>query len=146
MLTVAVILGVGGLSVVACLWALLRWWTDLASARLARDLRDREAGAGETVILGPQPCLYRGAARNLHASKGNGVICLTDSRLVFEKLTGWRLEIARADIVGAGVEEEARSRRVPFPAGKHLVVSQADGTCVSFLLRGAERWVQALGS
>lgn len=146
MLTVAVILGVGGLAVVACLWALLRWWTELAGARLARDLRRREAGAGETIVMGPQPCLYRGASRKLDVLKGNGVICLTGSHLVFEKLSGRRLEIARSDIVSVGIKGDCKVETPLFTGGKQLVVHTADGNRVGFLLKGAERWTQALGS
>ena len=49
--------------------------------------------ANERFIIEPKSALYRGADARFGNVKGNGVVCLTEKRLCFEKLTVQRIEI-----------------------------------------------------
>ncbi|MEW6181858.1 MAG: hypothetical protein AB1500_01600 [Bacillota bacterium] len=129
----------------AVIWIpVVRWMT--RKGQILRDGMVEECRrSGERMVIGPQSCLYRGADSVYGNIKGNGVVCLTDKRVVFEKLTGQRIAINRTDI--AGVSEERWFRgKTAFGTGAsgHLVFHTADGNRVGFLIKDTKRWVREL--
>ena len=70
--------------------------------------------------------------------------CLTKKRLLFEKLTGQRIDINRYGIATATKEDWFRGKPSFATGGTHLVVTTTDGVRTGFLMRDADRWVRAL--
>ena len=97
-------------------------------------------------IIEPQSGLYRGSDAQFGNVKGNGVICLTEHDLLFEKLTGQRIEISRNEIVGATFEDVFRGKPSTAAGGKHLVIKTRDGNRIGFLLKSAELWAEKIQS
>lgn len=109
--------------------------------QLLAECRDRE----EKIIIGPQPGLYRGADQTFGRTKGNGVLCLTEQRLLFARLTGPRIVIPREALDSARLEPIfLRQTVVGKGVDQHLVIHTRDGNRIGFLIRRPERWVEAV--
>ncbi|MEZ4427083.1 MAG: hypothetical protein R3A51_05230 [Nannocystaceae bacterium] len=124
------------------LWIVIIAWVRRATRARAATLRAELDGSGERLVLGPEPAIYRGATAGRTKVKGNGIIALTDRRLLFDKLIGDRVEVSRAEIVGVRVDRWfLRSAR----GGKlHLIVKLQSGEEVGYIVRDHEAWVAAL--
>lgn len=96
----------------------------------------------DRFIIEPKSALYRGADMYFGNVKGNGVIYLTEKGLIFNKLTGQKIEIKRAEIIAASVEESFKGKSSFAAGGKHLVISTNDGNRIGFLVKDAEQWAE----
>lgn len=102
--------------------------------------------ANDNVVIEPTSALFRGSDAKFGNIKGNGVICLTEDNLLFDKLTGQKIKISRAEIIDATVEEWFKGKPSLATGGKHLVIKTLDGKRVGFLVRDAEMWVNRIMS
>lgn len=98
------------------------------------------------VVIGPASALFRGSDAKFGSIKGNGIICLTDDNLLFEKITGQKIKISRAEITDATVEEWFKGKPSFATGGKHVVIKTRDGNRIGFLVRDAEMWVNKIKS
>lgn len=130
----------------AAVWFFLIRWMKARTQSLIQKMRERCCQESKGIVLGPQPGLYRGADAVFGNVRGNGVICLTESRLLFQKLTGQNIEIDRSEITDAAVEEWFKGKPSCATGGRHLVVKTKSGNRIGFLVRDAEKWVQAIQS
>lgn len=98
----------------------------------------------ENVVRSPEAGSYQGATAPGYPTVNNdGIIALTRQRLIFQALTGNRIEIPVADITGvcdADVADEAAS------AGRqHLIIQISSGE-VGFCVDDNASWVASLAT
>lgn len=141
-MTLALILAAVAFFVAALLLTLvilLRRMKIRSIAALHADL----AASGEKVLVGPESAVYRGGSGSYSKVKGNGTIVLTDRRLLFHKLTGGVVEVARSAIVGVKRSKGFQGSRVGGQT--HLVVATAEPAEVGFFVQNLDAWERALG-
>ena len=134
------------IGIVLLVWSALLWWVKQKSERLINQFYVRIREAGEEIEIRPQSCLYRGSENHFSNVRGNGIICLTNNRLMFEKLTGQRIEIDRTKIAKATLEEQFRGETTFATRGDHLVVETTDSNRIGFLVRDAGLWIEKLAT
>jgi len=128
---------VGG---VLFLWFILFRWMKIKIERLKFKIMEENKKTNEKIILEPQSALFRGSDASFGNIKGNGVICLTSKSLSFEKLIGQKININRADIVKATVEDSFKGKTSFATGGRHLVIKTKNGNRIGFLIKEAEEW------
>jgi hypothetical protein len=145
MMTITIIMLIGGIVLgQAFFWLAIFWWTRRKSQRLALEMTKEFRRSNEAIIIGPTSGLYRGSTAGFGKVKGNGVICLTKNKLIFEKLTGQKIEIDRSEIEDAEVKASFRGKSSFATGGKHLVIRTRDGGLTGFLLKDAEQWARRI--
>jgi hypothetical protein len=141
-----VFLIVGIFVVQAFMWFIIGRWVKMKAEALKSKMIVQCCRSSEKLIIEPKSALYRGADARFGNIKGNGVICLTENTLFFEKLTGQTIALNRAEIVEATVEESFKGKVSFASGGRHLVIRTMDGNRIGFLLRDAEEWSQKINS
>jgi hypothetical protein len=136
-----VLLVLGILGAQAILWVLILLLLKRKTESETISMRDRLAGTGEALVRDPESALYRGASSRFSKVKGNGIIALTDRRLIFRKLFGSEIEVARAEIVG--LREDKWFLRA-YCGRMHLILQLVDGTEIGFTVRDHAAWRAAL--
>lgn len=134
----------GVVAVVVCIWTVLLLVVRHKFRKLATEFRERVRQAGENLIIDPQSCVYRGADREFGNVKGNGVIALTNRRIMFRKLTGQQIEIDCSQISKVSVENTFKGETAFATGASHLVVETNDGNRIGFLVKNAENWIEKL--
>jgi hypothetical protein len=135
-----VLLVVGILAVQALVWIPIIVWFRRRSRRVAADLATELAS--ETVVRPPEKGNYRGAtAAGYPIVKNNGLIALTQRRLVFRTLTGKAIDIPVDAITGA--REAAVFNGSVVGGRKHLIVQTAAGE-IGFYVSDNAGWLAAL--
>jgi len=119
-------------------------WLRRRLALLAHAMRDHAIQLGERFVIEPQSALYRGGKGYFSKVKGNGVIALTDKRLLFRKAIGQGMEIPLDQI--AEVSESKWFMGSYRGGGMHLVLRLRDGVEVGFMVRDHQAWMNALQS
>jgi hypothetical protein len=133
---------VGSFVVVALLIVACVAWLQRRSRSLKESLSIELASSGETIRRGPESALYRGGTAGFSKIKGNGVLVLTDRRLLCQKLVGGRVEVPLVAI--AGVREATWFLRSATGGHQHLVVQLHDGSEVGFFVSDHPAWIAAL--
>ena len=128
------------LAINALIWITIIYWLKRRIEVIKNKMREEHDSGDGKFIIEPISALYRGADMHFGNVKGNGVICLTEKRLIFNKVTGQKIEIKRAEIKEAIVEESFKGKSSFATRGKHLIIKTMDGNRVGFLLRDAEAW------
>jgi hypothetical protein len=128
----------------AVIWFLIVRWIKLRTQTGMQRIYKQASIQNTRFIIEPQPGLYRGSDSKFGNIKGNGVICLTGQALLFEKLTGQRIEIDRNEIVDATVENTFKGKLSVATGGRHLVIRTKDGNRIGFLLKNAALWSERL--
>jgi hypothetical protein len=100
------------------------------------------AATGETARRGPEPAVYRGGTAGYSRVKGNGLLVLTDRRLLCQKLVGGRVEVPLQAI--AGMREATWFLRSATASQQHLIVQLQDGSEVGFFVSDHSAWLAAL--
>ena len=136
-----VLLVLGILSLQALILIPVILWLRRRSARLTTELREELAAAGERVTRGPEAAVYRGATDRYPQVKGNGIIALTDRRLIFRPLMGRHLELSLDQLTG--VREEKWFLR-SYNGRMHLILRMKDGAEVGFMVADHPAWMAAL--
>jgi hypothetical protein len=144
--TQILLLVAGILLIQAIVWIGVSRWVRRKTTALMAKMCNQCTGAGNRTVFAPTSALYRGADARFGNVKGNGVICLTENALWFEKLTGQCIVIDREEIVQATVESTFKGKVSFGTGGKHLVIRTRDGNRVGFLIKGAEAWRDALNA
>jgi hypothetical protein len=140
-----VLLVLGLLALVACLLALIVIPVVLLlrrrSRRVAADLAAELAT--EPALRGPEKGLYRGGTTGYSKLKGNGMIALTQRRLLFRMLVGSDLDIPVEEITGL---REAKVFEGAVVGGHvHLIVQTGTGE-VGFFVTDNAAWIAAITS
>ena len=138
--TEIILLVTGILAINALIWITIIYWLKRRIEVIKSKMREEHGSGNGKFIIEPISALYRGADMHFGNVKGNGVICLTEKRLIFNKVTGQKIEIERAEIKEAIVEESFKGKSSFATRGKHLIIKTMDGNRVGFLLRDAEAW------
>jgi hypothetical protein len=120
------------------------WVVILRKLRRMPDLLRAElAASGETVRRGPEAAVYRGSsAPGYSRVGGNGVIALTDRRLLIRTLIGKGANVPLAAIVG--VRQNTWFLRSYRGGRKHVIVKLRDGGEVGFLADDPDGWATTL--
>ena len=134
-LLVAAILGAQFLAFVV-LWR----WIGRRARALLETVRHELRGSGDTLEVEPEVAHYAGGSGNHPRVKGLGVLALTDRRLVFRKLFGRGVEIARSDI--ADVRDGKWFRRSYSSGRQHVVLVLDDGSEVGFVVNDHGAWME----
>jgi hypothetical protein len=135
-----VLLVVGILAVQALIWIPIIVWFRRRSRRVAAGLAAELAG--EAVVRPPEKGNYRGAtAPGYPVVKNNGLIALTQRRLVFRTLTGKAIDIPVNAITG--VREAAVFKGSVVGGRKHLIIETAAGE-IGFYVPDNAGWTAAL--
>ena len=143
MTMVYIIIAVAGLLLLqATLWVLRIRKMHKNTQVLARKLRDECRTAGKKLLIGPQLALYRSIGSTISDVRDNGIICLTDSDVIFEKLTGQRTDISRADIDEVTIEDTPDDRAARATGGRFMVIRTKDDNRIGFIMRDADKWLE----
>jgi len=135
-----VLLVVGILVLQALIWIPIIVWFRRRSRRVAAELALELEG--EQVVRPPEKGNYRGAtAPGYPVVKNNGLIALTQRRLVFRTLTGKAIEIPVDAITG--VREAAVFKGSVVGGRTHLIVETAAGE-IGFYVPDNAGWTAAL--
>ena len=142
MLVVSILAGVGLLQ--AAIWIpITRSWKRRA-AQFDAELSAQITASGERIIVGREPAVYRGGTGAYSVVKGNGVILLTDRRLLFRKRSGGVVEVAVDKVAGTRQSKSFLGSRVG--GATHLVVATTDPAEVGFFVTDLSAWEAALSS
>ena len=99
--------------------------------------------AGEGALRGPENALYRSGSGPYPKVKGNGVLVLTEERLLFRILVGRSVDIPVGEITGV---REAKTFRGNWSGGRrHLIVQTGAGE-VGFFVEDNAAWMAAITS
>lgn len=126
------------LAVQAGLWGAIVLWLRRREEALKRSLWSECIAAREVAAVRPRPALFQGAAPAQGLRRGNGVLIVTEKRLVFERLTGGRIEIPRDEIDDVADRWKGRSRGVKGGSGEMVVIRRKDKSQYGFLLPAAD--------
>ena len=137
---IGLILGI--LAAVALLVIAALAWYRHRLRSLMRALSAELATTGELVQRGPEPAVYRGGTAGHSRLKGNGLLVLTDRRLLCRKLVGGRVEVPLAAI--AGIREATWFLRSATAGHPHLIIQLQDGSEVGFFVSDHPAWLAAL--
>ncbi len=112
-------------------------------ARMPEILRAELAASGEHVLRGPEAVVYRGAsAAGYSRLKGNGVIALTDRRLLIRTAIGKGAAVPLAAMAGVRGDKWFLSSYV---GGRtHVIVRLRDGGEVGFFAADPDGWQETL--
>lgn len=109
--------------------------------RQIAQLRDEITRSGETVLIGPDIGFYQGS-NTLISLKTQGVIALTDRRIVFRKPIGADIEIPFTQITKVSENDWFRGN---YRAGKKfLILKLADGLEIGFMAKDHNRWIKEI--
>jgi hypothetical protein len=126
----------------AGIWIPLLLWFRRRTRKWKASLQSEIASSGETLVLGPERGLYGGASFGYPQVRGNGVMVLTDKRLLFRKLTGGIIEIALSDVAGMREDKVFLSS---VRAGRiYLILQLKDRAEVGFIVHDHPAWMAAL--
>ena len=138
-----IIIAVAGLLLLqATLWVLRIRKMHKNTQVLARKLRDECRTAGKKLLIGPQLALYRSIGSTISDVRDNGIICLTDQDILFEKLTGQRTDISRSDIEKVTIEDTPADRAARATGGRFMVIKTKDDNLIGFIMRDAGKWLE----
>lgn len=141
-----VILLIAGIFLVqGVIWLMILTWLKHKTRLLAQDMLEQCRIEGKRIIMEPQAALFRGSDSEFGNIKCNGVLCLTDSNLMFEKVVGQRIEIGRDEIAGASVQDTFKGKTYVGIGRKHLVLRTRNNNRIGFLMKNAKEWVERLG-
>lgn len=137
-----VVLVAGILAAQLMAWSLIVVWfrrrRRVIASRLESDI------AAETVIRSPEPGTYRGATIVGYPMVNNdGMIALTQQRLVFHTLTGKVIEVPVTDITG--VREAEVFKRAVKAGRQHLIIQTSSGD-IGFYVNDNAAWIASLTS
>jgi hypothetical protein len=130
---------VGILVAVALLVIAVLAWFRRRLHRLIGSLSAELATTGERVLRGPEHGVYRGGTAGYSQVRGNGVVALTDRRLLCQKLVGGRIEVPIAAI--AGTREATWFLRSAVTTQTHLILQLRDGSEVAFFVSDHPAWL-----
>ena len=147
MTMVYIIIAVAGLLLIqAAVWILRIRKMHKNTLVLARKLRDECREAGKKLLIGPQLALYRSIGSTISDVRDNGIICLTDQDVLFEKLTGQRTDISRADIEEVTIEDTPADRAARATGGRFMIIRTKDDNRIGFIIRDADKWLEQFKS
>jgi len=115
-------------------WSLILW----RFRRQVAALQDTLNRSGESIVIPPGIGLYQRSIRGIVSLKTQGVIALTDRRLVFRKPIGGDIEIPLSQV--AEVSENKWFKGNYRGGRKFLILKLADGAEVAFMVRRRRRW------
>ncbi len=147
MTTMNIFILISGIIIIqALVWIIIFWWMKKKSRKLSHKILEKCRMTDEEIIIEPKSGLCRVSNTRFGKVNGNGVICLTKNKLIFEMLTGQSIEISRSEIADATVEESFNGKRAFATGGKYLVIKTKDGSRIGFLIKDAKLWVQKIAS
>jgi hypothetical protein len=123
----------------ALLWVLVYRWVKAKSARLAVELQAELAASGEVVVRGPSLGLYRGGSGKWPKVKGNGVMVLTERRVIFRKLIGAAIEVPSDQVTG--VRDDKWFLRAWTGGRLHLILELEGGDEVGYFVADHPGWM-----
>jgi hypothetical protein len=145
MSTLQIVLLVAGILFIQALtWIMISRWVKRRTEAIKSRMYKQYCSGNGRFIIEPKSALYRGADTWFGNVKGNGVICLTENSLIFEKITGQKIELNRVEIIEVTVEDWFKGKPSFATGGKHLVIKAKDGNRIGFLVRNAEQWSEKL--
>ena len=96
--------------------------------------------SGETFILEPETANYRGASAKYSRIKGNGMVGLTDEKIIFIPFVGKNIIVPINEI-----EEVRESKRfLGQYVGKPILVLHCTEAEIGFLVKDSRRWQNAI--
>ncbi len=124
-------------------WIALLLWLRHRLERTAAEMRHACVRQGETIMLGPASTNFRGSDFTYGRAKGNGVICVTDRRIMFQKIFSERTDIPLANVASLDVTRSFRGFSTSTGAS-HLVIHTRDGNRIGFLVKDAAEWKRSV--
>lgn len=137
-----VLLVLGILAVVASVLMLALIPISRRLKTIAGEMERELAASGERVIVAPEQAVYRGATSGYGRVKGNGIVALTDQRVVFRKVIGDPVEIHVDQI--AGVRTEKWFLRAYGSGQPVVVLTTRSGVEVGFIFADPVAWTARL--
>lgn len=126
------------------IWIPIILWVGKKRAAALGRLAQETSDSGERTVRGPERALYRGGTGNYSSVSGNGILLLTDRRLVFVKVTGGRVEVDRSLI---GSVREAKVFLGSARGGRtHVVITTSVGSEIGFIVGDPQAWIGVLNA
>lgn len=97
---------------------------------------------GEKIIISPEWGSFRGATKRFGRVKCDGLIVLTDKKIIFEKLTGGSINLNLNEV--SSVDEEKTFLGEIRAGFSHLVIQLNDTTRIGFYVKDMQKWKDAL--
>lgn len=141
LVTALVLLVAVPLSVLVVVALVLRRVGAHAAAR-ADALRDEVTARGEAWVLPLQAGALQGCEGTLDRLKGDGVVGLTESRLLFEPIVGRGVSLPLARL--AAVRATHDRHRLSRGGRSRLVLELDDGSRLGLLVRDESEWLGRL--
>jgi hypothetical protein len=108
-------------------------------ARLEADLRL----SGEKILIGPEAGFYQGG-NSIASLKTQGIIALTDRKLVFRKPLGADIVVPLQQVVEVSTNGQFQGNR---RAGKKfLILKLSDGAQTGFIVKDHDIWIKEITS
>lgn len=138
-----ILIVVGIIGIQAAIWIPIVIWLRRKSARASAEIASEIAAIqGERLVAGPENGSYRGGSGGHGKVKGNGVIVLTDRRLVFRKLLGATVEIPVHTIAGTKTSKSFLGARTG--GSTHLIVITTEPAELGFYVKDVDAWQRHL--
>lgn len=138
-----IVLLVGGILLFnVILWTVLLLWLKRRMEKASAELRAELENSGEHLERGPESAVYRGATAEFPNVKGNGMMALTDKRILFRRAVGSPIDVPRDRITG--VREDKWFNRSYRNGQLHLIVQLEGGTEVGFMVSDHAAWMSTL--
>ncbi len=125
---------------VICVSAGAFFWMRRKLTQISKELLVLAKQSGELIQIQPQSAIFRGADRDFGNVKGNGVILLTDKRILFKKLTGQEMFLERGHITRVASDDNFKGETSLAAGGRHLIVTTKDGNRIGFLVKHVDNW------
>lgn len=100
--------------------------------------------SGDKVKIPPERGSFRGATNKLGRIKSDGIIALTDKKLIFQKALSAVFEIDLADVVE--ITTDAKFLGAWRAGATHLILNLINDERVGFYVADLEKWKNELSS
>lgn len=130
-ITVSIIVAVPVVLLLLIFWR-FRW--QMAQLRQAIGL------SGEAIVIEPQRGFYQGSVGGIVSLKTEGVITLTDRRIIFRKPIGKNIEVPLSRITQVSKNKWFKGN---YRGGREfLILALEDGSEVAFMVKDLGHWMQ----
>jgi len=110
--------------------------------RQAAGLKKELDSAGEPIVLGPEVGFYQGSLGGIVSLKTQGVVALTNRRIVFRQPLGKDIEFRLPQI--HGVSENAWFQGNYRGGRSFVILTLGDGTQSALMVKDHDLWMQEI--
>lgn len=121
-------------------WIFVFWWIKRKTIMLQDIMRRSQ----ESIIIGPEPGVFKGSSNRFGMLRSNGVIMLTEKMLIFKKLLGSEICIPVSDIIK--VSKSAHFLGSSSSKNEYMILKLNDGTLIGLIVKDIGHWMRELST